>query len=599
MLKQLYFLTVVLLLGTFAFAQSNVTKRAPLLMDEPTVTVNSVNNNQTNAPLLPGWVTVDSMANSYGPASPTLNPFYFEPYAKVLTIVHRGGGSVVATGSGKLYYNYSTDLGVTWMRVETAINAGNTTQLGRYPSMAVSNPTKSTDINQTTAVFSWPELNPSAFGFLGYGADQPVGGNSPVSGLDQGPPTYSSNMPTFVSDQTNNMFWVTDNQENADMRLFRTADFTTVEKIDPPSWLDSTFGSGGNVHLGGIAKNGVLYYAVHGTFNNLEPIVSGWYPGLTKSTDDGTTWSAYDAVDFRLIPGLTAYDRLFDNKKGDAFVSYTGDMNVDADGYAHLLFAVTDTTIDNNTGVNALVELYQTAGGWAGKVVYSGLDNDIYTKYGNADDNPGIGQMGDAPFLAISEDGNFYCATWVDKNPDVTDTICAIYYSTRTKTTDWTPRARVTTENTMNFNGHHMTPKVHKVENGKYMTFHMVWYQAGVTTHPIVTTAANEIFFKSITHNVGTSVEDNNIVSTFELGQNYPNPFNPTTNIKYSVPVTGNVVLKVYDVLGREVATLLNTVQEAGSHSINFDASALSSGMYIYTLTTGNYTASKKMMLMK
>lgn len=85
----------------------------------------------------------------------------------------------------------------------------------------------------------------------------------------------------------------------------------------------------------------------------------------------------------------------------------------------------------------------------------------------------------------------------------------------------------------------------------------------------------------------------------FELNQNYPNPFNPTTSIKFSIPKSGEVTLKVFDVLGREVATLVNQTMNAGAYTFNFDASKLASGMYVYRLTAGDFVASKKMMLLK
>jgi hypothetical protein len=94
-------------------------------------------------------------------------------------------------------------------------------------------------------------------------------------------------------------------------------------------------------------------------------------------------------------------------------------------------------------------------------------------------------------------------------------------------------------------------------------------------------------------------VDDEIVANNFNLEQNYPNPFNPSTTIKYTLGERSAVTLKVYDVLGNEVANLVNTTQEAGQHSINFDASSLSSGLYIYTLNTGNFTSSKKMMLLK
>jgi len=89
------------------------------------------------------------------------------------------------------------------------------------------------------------------------------------------------------------------------------------------------------------------------------------------------------------------------------------------------------------------------------------------------------------------------------------------------------------------------------------------------------------------------------VVSTFELSQNYPNPFNPTTNIKFSIPQSGNVSLKLFDILGREVMTILNQFQEAGSYTATLDASKLATGMYMYKLESGSFSSVKKMMLIK
>ncbi len=87
----------------------------------------------------------------------------------------------------------------------------------------------------------------------------------------------------------------------------------------------------------------------------------------------------------------------------------------------------------------------------------------------------------------------------------------------------------------------------------------------------------------------------------FELSQNYPNPFNPSTTIEYSIPKNSvqNVQLKIYDVLGREVATLVNGKQEAGRYKVKFNANNLPSGIYFYTLRAGDFVATKKMILLK
>jgi hypothetical protein len=90
-------------------------------------------------------------------------------------------------------------------------------------------------------------------------------------------------------------------------------------------------------------------------------------------------------------------------------------------------------------------------------------------------------------------------------------------------------------------------------------------------------------------------------IKTYSLSQNYPNPFNPSTSIKYSIAVSGFVTLKIYNILGNEVASLVNTNQNAGQYSVDFNTSSLnlSSGVYFYKLSTGNFTDVKKMSLIK
>jgi len=98
-----------------------------------------------------------------------------------------------------------------------------------------------------------------------------------------------------------------------------------------------------------------------------------------------------------------------------------------------------------------------------------------------------------------------------------------------------------------------------------------------------------------------------NLPVEFKLEQNYPNPFNPATKIRYSIPLVEtqsseaaqNVLLKVYDVLGNEVATLVNEKKPAGVYETNFDASKLSSGIYLYKIQAGSFVQTRKMMLLK
>jgi ligand-binding sensor domain-containing protein len=89
------------------------------------------------------------------------------------------------------------------------------------------------------------------------------------------------------------------------------------------------------------------------------------------------------------------------------------------------------------------------------------------------------------------------------------------------------------------------------------------------------------------------------ILPDFTLSQNYPNPFNPITTIEYNLPYNGKVTLKVYNLLGEEVTSVVNEEQIAGKHSVKFDGSSLPSGIYIYKLTAGNYSDAKKLVLLK
>jgi hypothetical protein len=93
--------------------------------------------------------------------------------------------------------------------------------------------------------------------------------------------------------------------------------------------------------------------------------------------------------------------------------------------------------------------------------------------------------------------------------------------------------------------------------------------------------------------------ESNNIPTRFVLSQNFPNPFNPSTSIKFTIPENGFVTLKVFNILGQQVAVLFQSYQKAGSYNVNFDASKLSSGVYLYRLQSNNYIETKKMTLLK
>jgi photosystem II stability/assembly factor-like uncharacterized protein len=105
--------------------------------------------------------------------------------------------------------------------------------------------------------------------------------------------------------------------------------------------------------------------------------------------------------------------------------------------------------------------------------------------------------------------------------------------------------------------------------------------------------------FKSISPTTSVKNDKTNIPRDFSLLQNYPNPFNPSTNITYSLPKGSHVILKVYDLPGREVTTLVNEEKHAGKYNVVFNDSNLSSGMYFYRIQAGSFVSTKKFVLMK
>ncbi len=109
----------------------------------------------------------------------------------------------------------------------------------------------------------------------------------------------------------------------------------------------------------------------------------------------------------------------------------------------------------------------------------------------------------------------------------------------------------------------------------------------------------NDIVLKTASLTVGINSTSNIIPEKFAVYQNYPNPFNPTTNIKFDIPKNSFVSLKVFDVLGKEVAVLINEVRNAGSYSVDWNASVYTSGVYFYKLESNGFSETRRMLLVK
>jgi hypothetical protein len=211
--------------------------------------------------------------------------------------------------------------------------------------------------------------------------------------------------------------------------------------------------------------------------------------------------------------------------------------------------------------------------------------------------------MGPSPYIAFDSTRNIMAVQFTNKGASGFADIFLTHKLLND--TAWSTPVNLTNSDSTDNIQTHLAPFLRRVSTGantfECTAFSYYGYELGVTgplgngNNPTVGYMGAEKFTVSI-----TGVNDPvNTLNSFALSQNYPNPFNPSTKINYTLPEKSNVSLKVYDMLGREVANLINATQEAGNHSVNFNASKLASGMYVYTLRSGNNVMSKKLMLLK
>lgn len=118
-------------------------------------------------------------------------------------------------------------------------------------------------------------------------------------------------------------------------------------------------------------------------------------------------------------------------------------------------------------------------------------------------------------------------------------------------------------------------------------------------TYIFAGTVSNSVYRRSLSEIIGVSKTDIEIPQKYSLEQNYPNPFNQLTIIKFQLPIKSNVVLKIFDILGREVVMLVNESLQSGTYEVKFDAGGLTSGIYFYQFRAGNIIKTKKMILKK
>lgn len=199
------------------------------------------------------------------------------------------------------------------------------------------------------------------------------------------------------------------------------------------------------------------------------------------------------------------------------------------------------------------------------------------------------------PCIGVDELGGVDVIYFDNRNfPSVGDS-CSVYMSRSTDGgTTWAD---------VEVADHHFRPKNTPGLGGGYMGDYLGVTSGNNKVWPFWTDDKVGLIFNAWTVGVsivtGVENENGNVPTDYSLQQNYPNPFNPSTNIAYMLPRAGHVKLTVYDIFGREVASLVNDNKQAGSYTVEFDASNIASGVYYYKMEAGDFRDVKKMLLVK
>ncbi len=573
MLKKPLTILVLLLVTTslvFSQAAKQVFEKAPKPVFENLALDKNLPGSNPTLPHNVNAVLIGKMWNAYSTQASYTNQIFTDPFSGLISVIKRVDRT--GAGSGRIVYQGSDDGGLNWTPQIGPMNLAPWVN-GRHPNVVLSNPTKSTTPGEQVPVAGWAELAASWYWYQ-FAKDQSFGAASFTQYIDS---TYYPGDEMFVNTQghvfapvdlidyevvggdtiVNHLFVSTDGGSTwTKFGLAKSADFNEGRY---------------NGFKGFINKNGVGYIVVEG-----QKAGENFYSfGYKKTTDDGATWdAAWTWVNPYLLPPL---------QDSVHALNYEVDAIVDGAGNLHFAGTFVDTVDGTATGI---YHIWGNGTNWQAEKVTS-VNTTRRSLPG------GLSTLNEIEF-ATNWDGTIVVLKWCDI-PTPQDTLYDVFMTP----VYGAPKNIQNITNTPNVHekfsqtsawGYMVDPTTFRVDC-MYTIFGAgdtndlleaeLWYLSGVTFQ--VTSVDNKVT------NPGK----------FELEQNYPNPFNPTTSIRFTIPERTLVNLKVYDMLGREITTLVNEVKDAGTHVVKFAGKDLPSGMYLYTISAGNYTATKKMMLVK
>ena len=427
------------------------------------------------------------------------------------------------------------------------------------------------------------------------------------------------NDPEITWDAGRQVLWQYDSKGRVDYQISKSTDFgSTWILVDsllrwaPPAYQAQAVGNSsldqpvivsanGNLLLPvTLAGNGAIAPAGSANSDSADQI------GLFRSTNAGTswTWESWGKDGDKLVVGTDTVYVLYEN-----FGQFTA--TADKNNKVHMVVnGYSIKVINDTTSSNYFYTLYRSTGMTSWKVISKASDAHI-ADFDNAYTTGTTNGLGNCyPTITVDTNGVGLFAAWSQYR--VTggklDTAAGnltqydLYYSfSRNGGTSWSTAAKLANSNGAIF----ANAAPFMSHSGNNRTAHLLYLAdtvAGTVTGS-ATVGAGVVqvpyVYRTVSFDITSVAQNEAAPVSFELAQNYPNPFNPATTINFTLSKGVNASLKVYNLLGQEVATLVNGFTEAGPHNVTFNASKLASGMYLYKLQAGNLTETKKMVLTK
>lgn len=604
------------------------------------ISSNTVKSKTTNTlAKITDAVLVATMGNAYATNARETNQVAFDPFSNTTAVLYRGIDVDGTTVGNTLSYRWSSDHGATWSAEFKSINTGTENTQGklraRHPSIIISNATKSTDRNNARVACVWPQLitswgeAPFVSGVVNTSTFAKGKWAKAPSGADWFIPAHP-----FRDFTTGNLYAVSNTFDNSvsggavvyESYMMKSTNggqtWTALPNPPLPDLLEKTpiilagdcSVDGKTIHVGFLGAT-LLSGGSYNVFSQDHRL------GLATSTDGGISWS---------FPEIFSIDQTQNVNvpiRPNPTVYATVDLVTDANGSPHFLSAISG---DDYYPLDStyVVEIVNENNNWKMYQVTK-INQPWIPRFAN----PQNATSGPQPRYHImsevnwgkSVDGNKLYAKWIDCDSTIKfvtrdqngnalyalDSIHNIWASgkdIRSKTFNggWINPIKIT--NTQNVDEKQTKMNVYIGDDGKLDIIYTIWAtgdfrddddlgQANVYMVTKVDGAPAQGVALQIPVGVNDKVEK--IPTSYTLEQNFPNPFNPTTSISFSLPVSGKVKLRVFDLLGKEITSLVDGNFEAGTHKVTFDASNIPSGMYLYRLESGSYIATKKMTVLR